>query len=115
MSSLQTQPEVRRIITSLTQSTDGAKATALVSPEHGNYRHLFAIDHERGEGHFVVLSKDRKLGVLNREVFTAIAEECRAAKLGGRFNIHAAFATYTGPGIVFFKWSGKVSERIVFK
>jgi len=115
MSSLQTQPVVRRIMTSLTQSADAAKTSGLVPPEQSHYRHLFAVDPARGEGHYVVLSKDGKAGVLTREVFKAITQECQAAKLGGRWNIHAAFATYSGPGIVFFKWAGREFERIVFK
>lgn len=115
MSSLHTKPEVRRIIASLAQATDSPRTSGLVLQEHGHYRHLFAIDPDRGEGHYVVLSKDGKPGVLTRESFRSITDECRAAKLGGRWNIHAAFATYTGPGMVFFKWSGKAFERIVFK
>jgi len=116
MSSLQTQSEVRRIFAAFGHPQPSQKSYLIPpDPGHPTFRHLFAIDSSREEGHFVVLSKDGKLGVLNRETFKSIVDEGRAAKLGGRWNIHAAFASYTSANVVFYKWSGKDFERIVFK
>ena len=116
MSSLQAQPEVRRILATFAQPQPEL-STRLVpyTSSTVHYRHLFAIDNSREEGHFVVLDKHGKLGVLTREVFRAIAEEGRVAHLGGRWNIHAALATYTGTGMVIWKWTKREYERIVIK
>jgi adenine-specific DNA-methyltransferase len=100
------------LLTSYWDKTERAKSYLRRFPV-GQHRFLFAVNPNE-EGFFLVWQSAHQPSVLNRDVFKAIVEEAKAARLAARFHVYASVAPYTGAGIDFYKIPDKVLEHIGF-
>lgn len=76
------------------------KRRLLSEPAPSRYKHLVGVNRQR-EGVFVAWGATEESTVLTRQVFREIVAEAEAAELEDRFHVHAALASYSGPGLVF--------------
>jgi adenine-specific DNA-methyltransferase len=79
----------------------------------GSHRFLFAVN-PKNEGFFLVWDAADALSILNRDVFRAIVQEAKAARLASHYHVYASTALYTGASLEFYKIPEKVLEHIGF-
>lgn len=100
------------LLTSYWDKTEKSKSYLQRLPA-GQYRHLFAAN-TKNEGFFLVWASPDSQSVLDRNAFKGIVAEAHAAGLTSRYHVYASIASYTGPGIEFYKIPDKVLEHIGF-
>lgn len=79
----------------------------------GTHKHLFAVN-PNDEGFYLIWNGSGDRSVLNRALFKEIAAEAMQQGLAKRFHVYASLASYTGPGVEFYKIPDKVLEHIGF-
>lgn len=100
------------LLTSYWDKSEKAKSYLRRLPA-GSHRFLFAVN-PKNEGFFLVWEAADKPSILNRDVFRAIVEEAKKAKLNSRYHVYASTAPYTGASVEFYKIPDKVLEHIGF-
>lgn len=100
------------LLTSYWDKSEKAKSYLRRLPV-GSHRFLFAVN-TKNEGFFLIWEAADKPSILNREVFRAIVEEAKQAKLTSRYHVYASTAPYTGASVEFYKIPDKVLEHIGF-
>ena len=101
------------LLTSYWDKAEKAKSYLRRLPPDKENRYLFGVN-TKEEGFFLIWDSPDSPSILNRDAFKGIIQEANAANLGSRYHVYAAIATYTGPGIEFYKIPDKVLEHIGF-
>lgn len=101
------------LLTSYWNKAEKAKSYLRRLPPDKENRYLFGVN-TKEEGFFLIWDSPDSPSILNRDAFKGIIQEANAANLGSRYHVYAAIATYTGPGIEFYKIPDKVLEHIGF-